>query len=194
MKNKKRKIVISCIIIVLIIIAVWWFFSKNELYIREEKIDNEEIEHIALVYRKENYLDDYVYIIKEDGSVYYEDFEKNGDKYTELEGDFEAIVLEVYENEDNIKYYVEPFSANFKECLYNVNYNVALFKKTGVLFDAGKEPYCALIRIGDEYKLVELQQCGNNGKIPWSSDYKEVCEFIDEQRAIILELRQKDER
>lgn len=183
MKKKKRIIICSIIIILLIIFAVL-FFVKTDILVREEKIQNKDIEHIALVYKYENYASghkEYVYIIDDDGSVYYEDFVRNANEYIDVEDDLLAMLLDVYTNEDKIEYQMDCFDDSFKEKIYNANYNWCIYEKE-IMMDAGDGEYYCLIKTLGEHKLVKLQQSGDHTYRPLNGDYKDICKYIDDIR------------
>lgn len=198
MQNKKRKnLLIVSVIAVFLLIAIRKIISQNELYIREDKIKNEEIEHIALVYRKENYAygqEDYVYIIDDDGSVYYENLIQNADEYVECKSDFLSTVLKIYENQDKIMYKMSGFSELFREQLYETNYNWAVFKKELGGIDSSKCTYYCLIKEKEQYKLVKLREINVEYILPWNSDYKDICDYIDDIRGEIRDERKKDNK
>lgn len=192
MKNEKRMIIVS-IILTLLIIILLAFFKNNKLYIHDDKIENEEIEQIALVYRNENYSyghTDNVYIFDEDGTVYYEDFVNNANLYQDFEYDLMKKLLTVYENKDKIIYQFDEITNSFKEQLYKTNYNWSVFNKQGVIIDGGEQTYYALLKIGTEYELIKLMQNGSYGEIPWSGDYYDICNYMD---GIRTQIRQQNE-
>lgn len=190
MKDKKR-IIIGSIAVILLVVIIITFCIKTELYIREEKINNEEIEHIALVYRDNNFASgamDYIYIIDNDGSVYYEDLIDNSTDYNEYNTNILSMILNVYENDSKVKYKFEEFSDSFIDQLYTTNYNWSLFTKGGVEFDGGEQTYYALIKIENYYELIKLRQSGNLGKTSWNDNYNDICKYIDTIRMQIYNI------
>lgn len=191
MKGKNRKkIIIFGIAVIILIVLIVKLINENELYIRDEKIENEKIEHVALVYKYENWAfghQEYMYIMDDDGSVYYEDFVKNGIDYIYCGEDVLAMALAVYENEEKIQYKFDKFSDSFKERLYTTNYNWAIFAKGSQGCDAGDENYYSLIRIGEEYELVKLERSGDWYARAWNWDYDAICDYMDDVRKKIYD-------
>jgi len=186
MRNRIRKITI-CIIIIFLIFIVIHIVIKNDIYISEDTLERDKIEHIALVYRNENYTYeeiDYLYIIDENGDVYYEDLIVNRECYNE---DFTTTVTSVYENEEKKKYVLQEYTDSFKDLLYNTNYNWTVFNYQLGGLDSSKCTYYALIREEGEYVLVELKRIYSENKVSWNSDYNKICEYIDKIRKEIRE-------
>lgn len=115
--------------------------------IKKENKSNKysDINQVALVYRYTNYSwgkTDYLYILTEDGNVYYENLMENAEKYDDLGEDSLALVLSIFGDKSKIKYQSESFMNEFKDELYSIDYDtVSLESESSAIIDGGDRYY-----------------------------------------------------
>lgn len=177
MKHKKM----ICIIVNFILIIIILFFISFHVKFSSQNENNNHILEIALVYRNTCYSwgdMDYLYIIKEDGSIYYENLVEHAEQYEDIENTF-SIVMSVIGNEDKIEWQRDSFSEEIKNKLYDINYeNIAFSIEKNDTVDRASEWYYCLLRTTEEYKLIKLKEIDRNVFLPKNKNVNDICEYV----------------
>ena len=176
---KKINIIIALAFIAIVLLFMQFVFkptnSKNSKY--------SDINQVALVYRYTNYSwgkTDYLYILTEDGKVYYENLIVNAEKYEDLGEDSLALVLSIFGDASKIKYQSDTFPYELKDELYSIDYDtVSLESESSAIIDGGDRYYYCLVLSQSEYRLVKICQNGYKISVPTNEKLMEICEYID---------------
>ncbi|MDE6253018.1 MAG: hypothetical protein K2M78_10350 [Lachnospiraceae bacterium] len=180
MRNiKKENKVIMLIFTILVLLLIIFVFRPSE----NKSNKYSDINQVALVYRYTNYSwgkTDYLYILTEDGNVYYENLMENAEKYDDLGEDSLALVLSIFGDTSKIKYQSESFMNEFKDELYSIDYDtVSLESESSAIIDGGDRYYYCLVLSQSEYRLVKICQKGYRIYVPTNAKLMEICEYID---------------
>ena len=157
---KKRKKLLCILALVCVVLAVCGRILLHQI----DKSKCEDIVSITLVYRYSNYAwgnTDYLYIMREDGAVFYLDLEKYWEQHDESDTTLLDDILLVLQDDVNISYQSEELSSAIKDALYSIDYDGLSLKYELHAYDAESIDYYALVqRQSGESELVKLKEEG----------------------------------
>lgn len=170
---------IVLIFTIMVLLLILFVFKQSE----NKSNKYYDINQVALVYRYTNYSwgrKDYLYILTEDGNVYYENLMENAEKYDDLGEDSLALVLSIFGDTSKIKYQSESFPYELKDELYSIDYDtVSMESESSAIIDGGDRYYYCLVLSQSEYRLVKICQKGYKISVPTNTKLMEICEYID---------------